>query len=324
MDLWTCQSCGSKNAAVACWKCGANRPGTAAPPAAPSTPAVPSAPAAGPSTPATSGAAGAWDPAGAVPSKPPAPSWSEPITVWTAPASDWQAAAPAGSTPAPPLPAYAYSPPAAASTSAAWSAPATGAPAPPPSGPASPPPAPSPSASRPLPAARILVVAGVVLVVLVLVLVLVLRGRAAALSTPASVEGLPQIQGATVDALAQQARRNSGADGEGMLVGVYGRDQVPAFIFVVVQSRGNGLGTFEKGFIRGASQVGFNPGDFQHRSRNGVRYDCGIVQIAAGVPLSFCFFDDGSATGAGLVPDDQGIDRALQLTSSGRGAAESG
>ncbi|HEV7465001.1 MAG TPA: hypothetical protein VGP96_01785 [Candidatus Dormibacteraeota bacterium] len=167
-------------------------------------------------------------------------------------------------------------------------------------------------------------VAGVVLVVLVLVLVFVLRGRAAALTTPASVEGLPQIHGATVDALAQQARRNAGPDGEGMLVGVYGRDQVPSFIFVVVRSRGTGLGTFEKGFIRGASQVGFNTGDFQHRSRNGVQYDCGSVQIAAGVPLSFCFFDDGSATGAGLVPDEPGIDRALQLTSSGRGAAESG
>jgi hypothetical protein len=109
-----------------------------------------------------------------------------------------------------------------------------------------------------------------------------------------------------------------------MLVGVYGRDQVPAFIFVVAQSRGNGLSNFEKGFIKGASQVGFNTGDFQHRTRNGVQYDCGMVQIAAGVPLSFCFFDDGSATGAGLVPDEPGIDRALQLTSSGRGAAESG
>jgi hypothetical protein len=164
----------------------------------------------------------------------------------------------------------------------------------------------------------------VVLIVLVAVLILVLRGRdSQALTTPASVEGLPQIHGATVDALAQQARRNAGADGEGMLVGVYGRDQVPAFIFVVVRSRGNGLGNFEKGFIKGASQVGFNTGDFQHRSRNGVQYDCGIVQIAAGVPLSFCFFDDGSATGAGLVPDEPGIDRALQLTSSGRGAAES-
>jgi hypothetical protein len=164
----------------------------------------------------------------------------------------------------------------------------------------------------------------VVLIVLVVVLVAVLHGRAQALTTPASVEGLPQIHGATVDALAQQARRNAGADGEGMLVGVYGRDQVPAFIFVVAQSRGNGLSNFEKGFIKGASQVGFNTGDFQHRTRNGVQYDCGMVQIAAGVPLSFCFFDDGSATGAGLVPDEPGIDRALQLTSSGRGAAESG
>ncbi|HEY0409416.1 MAG TPA: hypothetical protein VGE42_04030 [Candidatus Dormibacteraeota bacterium] len=176
-----------------------------------------------------------------------------------------------------------------------------------------------------MPTASLLVVAVVVLIVLVAVLVAVLHGRAAqALTTPASVEGLPQIQGATVDALAQQARRNSGADGEGMLVGVYGRDQVPSFIFVVVRSRGNGLATFEKGFIRGASQVGFGTGDFQHRTRNGVRYDCGMVRIAAGVPLSFCFFDDGSATGAGLVPDEPGIDRALQLTSSGRGAAESG
>lgn len=168
-------------------------------------------------------------------------------------------------------------------------------------------------------------VGAILVIVLVAMLVIVLAHRGAqALIAPASVEGLPQIHGATVDALAQQARQNAGADGNGMLVGVYGRDQVPAFIFVVVQSRGNGLTNFETGFIRGASQVGFSPGAFQHRSQGGVQYDCGTVQVAAGVPLSFCFFDDGTATGAGLVPDEPGTDRALQLTSSGRGAAESG
>jgi hypothetical protein len=175
-----------------------------------------------------------------------------------------------------------------------------------------------------VPTVRILLAVGGLIIVLVIVLIIVLSGRAQALTTPSSIEGLPQIHLATVDALAQQVRQNAGPDGQGMLVGVYGRDQLPAFIFAVVQTRGNGLGNFEKAFITGASQAGVRPGAFQHRSRDGVQYDCGTVQVTAGVPLSFCFFDDGKATGLGLVPAEPGIERALQLTASGRGAAESG
>jgi hypothetical protein len=93
---------------------------------------------------------------------------------------------------------------------------------------------------------------------------------------------------------------------------------------VVPSSGGSGLGTFENSFIRGASQVGFNASQFQHRASGGVTYDCGMVQVTVGVPLSFCFFDDGTATGGGLVPGVSGTDRALQLTSSGRGATEGG
>jgi hypothetical protein len=169
-------------------------------------------------------------------------------------------------------------------------------------------------------------VAGLLLVILVAVLLIIAlnRSSAKALTTPASIDGLPQIHGSTVDALARQARENAGPDGQGMLVGVYGRNQVPSFIFVVVQSKGNDLSSFENGFIRGAAQVGFSPGALEHRSVGGVTYDCGTVQVTIGVPLAFCFFDDGSATGAGLVPDAPGVERALQLTSSGRGAAESG
>jgi hypothetical protein len=176
-----------------------------------------------------------------------------------------------------------------------------------------------------VPTVRILLVVGGLLIALVVVLIILLSGRSAqALTTPSTIEGLPQIHGATVDALARQARQNAGADGQGMLVGVYGRDQIPAFIFVVFKSPGDGLGNFEKMFIKGASQAGLSPGAFQHRSRDGVQYDCGTVQVTVGVPLSFCFFDDGRSTGAGLVPAEPGIERALQLTASGRGAAESG
>ena len=177
-----------------------------------------------------------------------------------------------------------------------------------------------------MPTTAILVVAGVLIAILVAVLLIVTLSNHSAktLTTPSSIDGLPQIHGSTVDALARQARENAGPDGQGMLVGVYGRDQIPSFIFVVVQSKGNNLNSFEQGFIRGAAQVGFSPGALQHRSLGGVSYDCGTVQVTIGVPLAFCFFDDGDATGAGLVPDAPGIERALQLTSSGRGAAESG
>ncbi len=210
----------------------------------------------------------------------------------------------------------------AAPAAASWSSPAPGPPAA--TTPSAPPPAPAAAAAPPLPVARILIISAVLLVVLVVVLIVALSHRGTSLTTPASVEGLPQIHGANVDALAQQARRNAGADGDGMLVGVYGNSEIPSFIFVVVKSRGDSLSSFEQGFMRGASQVGFSPSDLQKRSRDGVNYDCGTVQVTVGVPLSFCFFDDGSATGAGLVPREPGIDRALQLTSSGRGAAESG
>ena len=282
MELWTCESCASKNAGEVCWKCGTART-TGAAVVSPATPAPPSAP----------------DPT-AVPNRPVAPSWSEPI------------AASAEAVPAPPAPSDAPTP-----TPAPAPAPVASAPPPPPP--------PAPTAAQ-VPTVRILVAAAVILIVLVAVLLIVTLSShgSKALTTPSTIEGLPQIHGTTVDALADQARRNAGPDGQGMLVGVYGRDQVPAFIFVVVPSRGNGLASFENSFIRGASQVGFNASQFQHRSQGGVSYDCGMVQVTVGVPLSFCFFDDGTATGGGLVPGVPGTDRALQLTSSGRGSAESG
>jgi hypothetical protein len=285
MELWNCESCASRNAGAVCWKCGAARPSGAAV-ASPATPAAPSAP----------------DPT-AVPHRPPAPSWSEPI------------AAPAEAA-APPPPAAAPAPP----------PPAPAAPEPPPPPPAAPEALP-PSAAPALPTTTILVAAGLIIVLLVAVLLIVTLSNHSpkALVTPASIEGLPQIHGTTVDALADQARRTAGTQAQGMQVGVYGRNQIPTFIFVVVPSAANnGLGSFENSFIRGASQVGFSASQFQHRSSGGVTYDCGMVQVTVGVPLSFCFFDDGTATGGGLVPGVPGIDRALQLTSSGRGAAESG
>jgi hypothetical protein len=326
MELWSCESCGSKNAGEVCWKCGATRPATAATPPSPPTPAPPS-------TSAEPAGAWSWDPSTAVPQKPATPSWSEPITVAAASPSESQA--PEAPPPTPALAAYA--PPQVSEVPAAadsWSGPESPAAAavpsaappsaaPPPAAPPPPPP-PAPPAATSMPTVRILLAVGGIIIVLVIVLIIVLSGRAQALTTPSSIEGLPQIHGASVDALAQQARQNAGSDGQGMLVGVYGRDQIPAFIFVVFQSPGDGLGNFEKVFIRGASQAGFSPGAFQHRSRDGVQYDCGTVQVTAGVPLSFCFFDDGRSTGAGLVPAEPGIDRALQLTASGRGAAESG
>ncbi|TMD02090.1 MAG: hypothetical protein E6J03_10310 [Chloroflexi bacterium] len=303
MELWTCESCASKNAGEVCWKCGTART-TGAAVVSPATPAPPSAP----------------DPT-AVPNRPVAPSWSEPI------------AASAEAVPAPPAPSDAPTP-APAPAPAPGPAPVASAPPPPPPPAAvAPPPAPAPPPAAPpaptaaqVPTVRILVAAGVILIVLVAVLLIVTLSShgSKALTTPSTIEGLPQIHGTTVDALADQARRNAGPDGQGMLVGVYGRDQVPAFIFVVVPSRGNGLASFENSFIRGASQVGFNASQFQHRSQGGVSYDCGMVQVTVGVPLSFCFFDDGTATGGGLVPGVPGTDRALQLTSSGRGSAESG
>ncbi|HEX3606292.1 MAG TPA: hypothetical protein VH134_10250 [Candidatus Dormibacteraeota bacterium] len=321
MELWSCASCGSKNAGEACWKCGAASPTTQ--PAAPSAPAVP------PSVPsAPAPAAGSWDPGAAVPHKPAAPSWSDPIAPGAAAPPPAPAPPPAAAAPSAPAPAStgwstpAAAPAPAAPAAASWSSPAPAAPAAP--SPSAPPPSPAAAAVPPLPVARIAVIAVVLLVVLVVVLIVALSHRGTSLTTPSSVEGLPQIHGANVDALAQQARRNAGADGDGMLVGVYGNSEIPSFIFVVVKSRGDSLSSFEQGFMRGASQVGFSPSDLQKRSRGGVNYDCGTVQVTVGVPLSFCFFDDGSATGAGLVPREPGIDRALQLTSSGRGAAESG
>ena len=346
MELWTCESCASKNAGEICWKCGTARPsGAAGAPAA--TPAAPSGP----------------DPA-AVPHRPPAPSWSWSIAASTAeaPAPPAVPAAPAeaptpppvAEAPAPPPPAAAPPPPPPVAEAPAPPPPPAAAPPPPPpvaEAPAPPPPpaaeapapapppppepppapaapaAPPPAAAPALPTVTILLVAGLLLVVLVAVLLIVTLNNTGskALVTPASIEGLPQIHGTTVDALADQARRNAGPLGQGMLVGVYGRNQIPAFIFVVVpSSANNGLSSFENSFIRGASQVGFSASQFQHRSSGGVTYDCGMVQVTVGVPLSFCFFDDGTATGGGLVPGVPGIDRALQLTSSGRGAAESG
>jgi hypothetical protein len=170
------------------------------------------------------------------------------------------------------------------------------------------------------------VVSGLVLILLVAVLLIVtLSGHSSkALVTPATIDGIPQLHGTAVDTLIEQARRSEGPDGQGMLVGVYGRGQLPEFIFVVLPSKGNGLGSFESSFIRGASQVGFDASQFKHPTMAGVTYDCGTVQVAVGVPLSFCFFDDGSATGGGLVVGVPGFERALQLTNSGRGAAESG
>jgi hypothetical protein len=294
MELWTCESCASKNAGEVCWKCGAARPSGGAV-ASPSAPAVPSAP----------------DPT-AVPHRPATPSWSEPI------------ASPAAAPPPPPPPAAPAPEPPPPPAAAAPPPP----PAPPPAVPAVPP-APPPAAvpaAPPVPTRAILVVTGVILVLLVAVLLIVTLSShsSKALVTPGTIDGLPQLHGTSVDALAEQARRNAGPDGRGMLVGVYGRDQIPAFIFVVVPSKGNGLASLEKSFIRGASQVGFGASQFQHRTVGGVAYDCGSVQVTVGAPLSFCFFDDGSATGGGLVPGVPGVERALQLTSSGRGAAESG
>ena len=321
MELWNCESCASRNAGAVCWKCGAARPSGAAV-ASPATPAAPSAP----------------DPT-AVPHRPPAPSWSWPIA---APA-EAAAPPPPAAAPAPPPPAAAAPeppppPPAAAAPEPPPPPPAAVAPEPPsPPAPAAapepppPPPAapeaPPPSAAPALPTTTILVAAGLIIVVLVAVLLIVTLSNHSpkALVTPASIDGLPQIHGTTVDALADQARRTAGTQAQGMQVGVYGRNQIPTFIFVVVPSAANnGLGSFENSFIRGASQVGFSASQFQHRSSGGVTYDCGMVQVTVGVPLSFCFFDDGTATGGGLVPGVSGIDRALQLTSSGRGAAESG
>ncbi|HVS43913.1 MAG TPA: hypothetical protein VMU20_16800 [Candidatus Dormibacteraeota bacterium] len=298
MELWNCESCASRNAGAVCWKCGAARPSGAAV-ASPATPAAPSAP----------------DPT-AVPHRPPAPSWSEPIA---APAGAAAPPPPAAPEPPPPPPAAAAPEPPSPPAPAA-------APEPPPPPPAAPE-APPPSAAPALPTTTILVAAGLIIVVLVAVLLIVTLSNHSpkALVTPASIDGLPQIHGTTVDALADQARRTAGTQAQGMQVGVYGRNQIPTLIFVVVPSTANnGLGSFENSFIRGASQVGFSASQFQHRSSGGVTYDCGMVQVTVGVPLSFCFFDDGTATGGGLVPGEPGIDRALQLTSSGRGAAESG
>jgi hypothetical protein len=164
---------------------------------------------------------------------------------------------------------------------------------------------------------RILAVAAILVAVLVATLLLV-RSHTKSLSTPASIDGMPQIHGTAADALAEQARVNAGQDAQGVLVGVYGRGQLPGFIFVVRETGGGGLGTLERLLTEGVSPTG----SLEHRTQDGVRYDCGVARVATTTPLAFCFFDDGNATGAGLVLDTPSIDRVLRLTSSGRLAAE--
>jgi hypothetical protein len=167
---------------------------------------------------------------------------------------------------------------------------------------------------------RILAVVAILVAALVAtVLVVALRRHTNSLTTPASIDGMPQIHGTAADALAEQARVNAGQDAQGVLVGVYGRGQLAGFIFVVRETGGGGLGTLERLLTQGVSPSG----SLEHHTQDGVRYDCGIVRAATTMPLAFCFFDDGKATGAGLVLDTPSIDRVLRLTSSGRLAAES-
>jgi hypothetical protein len=164
------------------------------------------------------------------------------------------------------------------------------------------------------------VVAAILVAVLVATLLMVaLRSHTKSLTTPASIDGMPLIHGAAADALAEQARVNAGQDAQGVLVGVYGRGQLPGFIFVVRETGGGGLGTLEQRLTQGVSPSG----SLEHRTQDGVRYECGIVRAATTVPLAFCFFDDGNATGAGMVLDTPSIDRVLRLTRSGRLVAES-
>lgn len=144
------------------------------------------------------------------------------------------------------------------------------------------------------------------------------------LTTPTSVDGLPLVHGPGVEALADQMRVHVEQGTQELLVGAYGHSQSPAFILVVRDSGGAGLDGFESAYIRGLSAGLSDPAALEHRTRDGIRYDCATVRTETTTPLSFCFFDDGRGLGAGLVPDSASIDRALRLTSLGREAAESG
>jgi hypothetical protein len=158
----------------------------------------------------------------------------------------------------------------------------------------------------------------VVVIVLVVVLILTVGHRAQALTIPASVGGLPRIQGPAADRLTEPARSSIGPD---LLAGAYGRGE-PAFLLFLLRAHGEGFSGFEAAFVRGAAGVGLDPGAVHHISRDGVAYDCAAV--VARLRFAFCFFEDGNALGAGMALGSAGIDRALDLTSQGRGAAESG
>jgi hypothetical protein len=164
-------------------------------------------------------------------------------------------------------------------------------------------------------------VAALVLAVLGALLIVVMGRHGHALATPASIQGMPRMQGAAAEAFAEQARVRAGQDAQDLLVGVYGQNLVPAFMLMVQGSRDAAPERFGRSFIRGL-RSGVSSAAVERHTQDGVHYDCGIVRTATTIPISFCFFDDGSATGAGLVPDAASIDRALQLTRSGRLAAE--
>jgi len=157
-----------------------------------------------------------------------------------------------------------------------------------------------------------------VLVVLLVVLIVTVGHHAQALTVPASVDGLPRIQGPAADRLTEPARATVGPD---LLVGAYGNG-TPAFVLYMLRAHGEGFSGFEGAFLRGAAGVGLNPDAIHHVSRGGVQYDCG--SFSRRNPFAICFFDDDNAIGAGMALGASGIDRALDLTSQGRGAAESG
>lgn len=168
------------------------------------------------------------------------------------------------------------------------------------------------------------VAATLVAVLVAATLLIVVLGRHTRTpAPPASVDGMPQLHGPAAAALAEQARVHAPYDEQGALVGVYGHSQVPAFVLLVRGSRSGGLGSFESVFVHGLSPSGAGRAALEHRTEDGIGYDCGVVRVATTTRLAFCFFDDGDSSGVGLVPD-AGVDRALRLTSLARPAMGTG
>ena len=157
------------------------------------------------------------------------------------------------------------------------------------------------------------------------VLVIVVAGRRdTALTMPASIDGLPRMQGAGVDALIDQMRVRMPSGSAEVLAAAYGQTRSPAFVLLVRASGGDGPAGFATAYIGGLSSGLRGTDALEHLVRDGIRYDCATVRGETTTPLSFCLFDDGRAVGAGLVPDSVSLERTLRLTGLGRRSAEGG